>query len=137
MKNFQWPIRVYYEDTDAGGVVYYANYLRFYERARTEFLRTHGYEQDQLRDQEQLIFAVRTVEVDYLRPARFNQSLQVSAEIANTRGASIWFRQQITLTDEPEQILSTAHIRVVCIHAETFRARPIPNSMIKKIQHYV
>ena len=92
MTNFQWPVRVYYEDTDAGGVVYYANYLRFFERARTEMLRASGFEQDQLIDQHQIVFAVRSIEVDYLLPARFNQSLLVNVEISQFRGVSILFK---------------------------------------------
>ncbi|MGZ4992514.1 MAG: YbgC/FadM family acyl-CoA thioesterase, partial [Methylobacter sp.] len=73
MKKFIWPIRVYYEDTDAGGVVFYANYLKFFERARTEMLRAIGYEQDELIANEGIIFVVRSVQVDYLSPARFNE----------------------------------------------------------------
>jgi len=75
-----WPVRVYYEDTDAGGVVYYANYLKFLERARTEWLRELGYEQDTLM-QDGIIFAVRRVTIDYLRPARFNQLLEVQTTV--------------------------------------------------------
>ncbi len=69
---FTFPVRIYYEDTDSGGVVYYANYLKFMERARTEWLRALGFEQDQLLEQEGVIFAVRSVTVDYNAPARFN-----------------------------------------------------------------
>ncbi len=138
MKNFQWPIRVYYEDTDAGGVVYYANYLRFFERARTEWLRTCGFEQDQLKDQHQLVFAVRSVNIDYLSPARFNQLLSVNTEIAEFRGASILFSQQITDTNtEKNQVLCTANVRVVCIDTQTFTPRPIPKSIRKELLQHV
>ena len=78
---FIWPVRVYYEDTDAGGVVFYANYLKFFERARTEMLRAAGFEQDELIANEGVIFVVRAVQVDYLSPARFNEQINVSAEV--------------------------------------------------------
>ena len=88
MKEFLWPVRVYYEDTDSGGVVYYANYLKFMERARTEWLRALGFEQDQLIEEEGVIFAVRRAEVDFIAPGRFNDALQVSA---TTHGATVNF----------------------------------------------
>ncbi len=138
MKNFQWPVRVYYEDTDAGGVVYYANYLRFFERARTEMLRSSGFEQDQLKDQYQIVFAVRSIEVDYLHPARFNQSLLVNVEISQFRGVSIIFKQEITHPDaDQNQVLCRANVRIVCVDSQTFRPSPIPQLIRKKLQHYV
>jgi len=78
---FLWPIRIYYEDTDSGGVVYYANYLKFMERARTEWLRAEGFEQDELLAKENVIFAVRSVQVDYLLPAKFNEEVVVSTKV--------------------------------------------------------
>ena len=100
MKNFIWPVRVYYEDTDAGGVVFYANYLKFFERARTEMLRAMGYEQDELIANEGIIFVVRSVQVDYLSPARFNEQLQVSAKVSLAKKASLTFEQVITRGDD-------------------------------------
>ncbi len=127
MTNFQWPIRVYYEDTDAGGVVYYANYLRFFERARTEWMRDSGFEQDQLKAEHQLVFAVRSINVDYLLPARFNDSLVVNTQIFKLRGASINFSQQITRSDsEQSQLLCEANVRIVAIDSESFTPKPIP-----------
>ena len=138
MKKFQWPVRVYYEDTDAGGVVYYANYLRFFERARTEMLRSSGFEQDQLENQHQIVFAVRSIEVDYLLPARFNQSLLVNVEINQFRGVSIMFKQQITNPDVDEnQVLCRANVRIVCVDSQTFQPRPIPQLIRKELQQYV
>jgi acyl-CoA thioester hydrolase len=138
MTNFQWPVRVYYEDTDAGGVVYYANYLRFFERARTEMLRASGFEQDQLIDQHQIVFAVRSIEVDYLLPARFNQSLLVDVEISQFRGVSILFKQQITHPDVDEnQVLCRANVRIVCVDTQSFQPRPIPEIIRKELQQYV
>ncbi|MDD1612091.1 MAG: YbgC/FadM family acyl-CoA thioesterase, partial [Methylococcaceae bacterium] len=81
IKTFTWPIRVYYEDTDAGGVVFYANYLKFFERARTEMLRAQGHEQDVLIAEFGVIFVVRSVQVEYLKPARFNDMLLASAKV--------------------------------------------------------
>ncbi len=138
MTNFQWPVRVYYEDTDAGGVVYYANYLRFFERARTEWMRASGFEQDQLRQQHQLVFAVRSIEVDYLFPARFNQLLLVDTHITQFRGASILFSQQISST-EPDtiQVLCRANVRIVCINAQSFTPCPIPDFLKSELQKNV
>jgi acyl-CoA thioester hydrolase len=132
MKDFQWRVRVYYEDTDAGGVVYYANYLRFYERARTERLRTWGYEQDQIREETGLVFAVRSVTVDYLRPARFNDQLLVTADVFRVKRASLEFSQEIT-SEVSCELLSRARIRVACVDSGTFTPRPIPNMMLEKI----
>ena len=114
MKNFIWPIRVYYEDTDAGGVVFYANYLKFFERARTEMLRAMGYEQDELIATEGIIFVVRSVQVDYFSPARFNEQLQVSAEVSFAKKASLTFEQLITRGDD---VLCTSVIRIACLDA--------------------
>lgn len=96
---FNWPIRVYYEDADTAGVVYYANYLKFMERARTEWLRQHGVEQDLLRQDQGLVFAVRSVQVDYLKPARFNQLLSVSVDITERGKASATLAQEIRELD--------------------------------------
>lgn len=99
MKEFNWPVRVYYEDTDAGGVVFYANYLKFFERARTEMLRSVGFEQDNLLAEQNLIFVVRSVKVDYLKPARFNELLDVSAKVIEYKKTNFTFEQAITRPD--------------------------------------
>jgi len=130
---FFWPIRVYYEDTDAGGVVYYANYLRFYERARTERLRALGFEQDQIRDEFGLVFAVRSVQVEYLKPARFNDALQVTADMSDIRRASVMFEQAIVHADGNR--LSEAQIRVVCLDAASFRPAPIPDHLLEQLKN--
>jgi conserved hypothetical protein TIGR00051 len=91
MTVFHWPIRVYYEDTDAGGVVFYANYLKFFERARTEMLRELGFEQDQLRMEHNLIFVVRSVQIDYLKSAQFNDLIDVSAQVIKSKRVSLDF----------------------------------------------
>ncbi|HIG64473.1 MAG: tol-pal system-associated acyl-CoA thioesterase [Gammaproteobacteria bacterium] len=129
---FNWPIRVYYEDTDVGGVVYYANYLKFYERARTEMLRAMGFEQDELISSESVIFAVRSVKVDYLKPARFNELLDISACLSLVNAASLTFEQSVTRNDE---LLSTATIRIACLDSNTLRPRHIPDDLKQAIVH--
>jgi acyl-CoA thioester hydrolase len=131
MKRFIWPVRVYYEDTDAGGVVFHANYLKFFERARTEMLRAMGHEQDRLMA-EGTIFVVRSVQVDYLLPARFNDQLQVSAEISFIKKASFDFEQQITRGDE---VLCRGVIRIACLNAETMRPKAIPESLQEQLKN--
>jgi acyl-CoA thioester hydrolase len=131
MKNFMWSVRVYYEDTDAGGVVYHANYLNFYERSRTEMLRAMGYEQDALVIEKGIIFAVRSVEVDYLMPARFNELLQVSSEVSLIKPASLVFEQSIYRDDAT---LSKATIRIACLDAKEMRPKKIPEDLIKQLR---
>lgn len=127
MNNFIWPIRVYYEDTDAGGVVYHANYLNFLERARTEMLRANGIEQTELKLKSEVIFAVRSVKVDYLKPALFNDLLEVSTEISLVRKASLNFEQTISRADV---VLCKAEIYVACIDSCTMRPKAIPDDLI-------
>lgn len=130
--SFQWPVRVYYEDTDAGGVVFYANYLKFYERARTEMLRDMGFEQDKLIEQESVIFVVRSVEVDYLKPAKFNEMISVSAELSLVKSASLTFEQIITRGDE---VLSKAKIRIACLDAKSMRPKYIPDKLKRALNN--
>jgi acyl-CoA thioester hydrolase len=126
-KPFSWEVRVYYEDTDLGGVVFYANYLRYLERARTEYLRSIGYEQDELMAHDEIIFAVRSLQIEYLKPACFNQLLQVSADIKKTKKASLEFAQQITYED---QLLVTADVRIVCLDVSTMKPKAIPEKLL-------
>lgn len=128
MGKFVWPVRVYYEDTDSGGVVYYANYLKFMERARTEWLRERGFEQDALLRDQQLLFAVRSVSIEYHRPARFNDLLAVVSRMVEARGATLVFEQTIE-RDPGAQVLCAARVRIACIDAQTFRARRIPRQL--------
>ncbi|MCB1787217.1 MAG: tol-pal system-associated acyl-CoA thioesterase [Chromatiaceae bacterium] len=133
MSGFEWPVRVYYEDTDAGGVVYYANYLKFLERARTEWLRDLGFEQERLMRDAGILFAVRRVEIDYLLPARFDDALVVEAAIAELGRASFTFRQRIVRA--PDTLLSTATVTVVCLDKDRFRPTAIPTDIHEKISH--
>ncbi len=129
---FVWPVRVYYEDTDSGGVVYYANYLKFMERARTEWLRARGFEQDVLLRDRRVLFAVRTLSMDYHRPARFNDLLEVVSQVAEVGGASLTFAQSIRRANSTE-VLCGARVKVACIDAENFRARRLPRQLMREI----
>ena len=132
MEPFVWPIRVYYEDTDSGGVVYYANYLKFMERARTEWLRTRGFEQDALLRDRRLLFAVRRLDMDYYRPARFNDRLEVVSRIAHPGRASLTFAHAIQRADSAE-ILCSARVKVACIDADRFQACRMPRDLLREI----
>jgi acyl-CoA thioester hydrolase len=131
VKKFIWPVRVYYEDTDAGGVVFYANYLKFFERARTEMLRAMGYEQDELIANEGIIFVVRSVQVDYLSPARFNEQLQVSADVSQAKKASLTFEQVITRGND---VLCKGSVRIACLDAQTMRPKAIPEKLLEQLK---
>ena len=130
---FVWPIRVYYEDTDAGGVVFYANYLKFMERARTEWLRAYGFEQDQLMREPGILFAVRRTEVDYLKSARFNEMLSVRSSVTEMRGASFTFEQHI-VRDADGELLCRGITKVACIDAASMKPARIPADIREKIQ---
>ncbi len=123
---FLWPVRVYYEDTDSGGVVYYANYLKYMERARTEWLRARGYEQDQLAETYGILFAVRSASIDYLRPARFNDRLEVSAKLIEPGRASLTFAQEVRREAE---VLCRATVRIACVDRETLRPARLPAAL--------
>ena len=129
---FIWPVRVYYEDTDAGGVVFYANYLKFFERARTEMLRAAGFEQDELIANEGVIFVVRAVQVDYLSPAIFNEQINVSAEVVLAKKASLTFEQSITRGDD---LLCKSIIRIACLDAVTMRPKVIPENLLELLKN--
>jgi acyl-CoA thioester hydrolase len=130
---FQWDVRVYYEDTDSGGVVYYANYLRFMERARTEWMRSLGFEQDRLLAEQGILFAVRSASIDYLRPARFNDRLSVSVAMRHRGRASLTLEQSVLRHGDSAGPLCTATVKIACIEAATFRPQPIPDTILKEI----
>jgi acyl-CoA thioester hydrolase len=131
-KEFILPIRVYYEDTDAGGVVYHSNYLNFMERARTEWLRHLGFEQDQLREREGVVFAVSGMEVAFLRPARFNDALQVSTRVVQFRKASLVCEQQVMRGDE---LLCRATVKVACIDINRFKPSAMPQGILSELNN--
>jgi len=127
---FTWPVRVYYEDTDAGGVVYHANYIKFMERARTEFLRYLGFELTVLEREQRLIFAVRGLSVDYRRPARLNDWLEVSVGLEAVRSASLLFGQEVRRDGD---LLCDARVRVASLTADTFRPMALPAFMLDRL----
>lgn len=127
---FRWPVRVYYEDTDAGGVVYYANYLKFMERARTEWLRAKGFELPALAHDHGILFVVRAVEIEYLRPARFNDALDVTLELTEHGRSQITISQQVLRGHE---VLTKARVRAVCVDTQTIRATRIPHIVLDRL----
>ena len=130
LREFYWPVRVYYEDTDAAGIVYHANYLKFMERARTEWLRQLGYEQNQLAASIGIIFVVRKVNIDYIAPAQFNDELTVISSVLRLGRASLEFAQDVVA--EPD-ILSRARVKLGCIDANTLRPRAMPADIYSEI----
>lgn len=122
--------RVYWEDTDAGGVVYHASYIRFLERARSEWLRSLGVAQLQLREREDVLFAVCGMQIDFLAPARLDDVLSVSVQVTRARLASLMFAQQIRCG---ERLLVEASVRAACLTASVFRSRPLPAWLLQRI----
>ncbi len=127
--SFQFPVRIYYEDTDAGGVVYHANYLNFYERCRTEYLRNLGFDQEQLL-KDNIAFVVRRCEIDYLLPARFNDLLSVTVTVTGNRRTNVTFEQQIF--SQTGKLLSTAVVVVVCVAIDQMKPTAIPQHILKE-----
>lgn len=123
-REFSWRARVYWEDTDGGGVVYYANYLKFMERARTEWLRAQGHSQAELAEQFGFVFAVVEVKVNYRRPARLDDELTITCLPVPEGRASVRFKQKISKGD---QTLAEGEVRVACVDAKSFRPRPLPD----------
>ena len=128
---FTWTVRVYYEDTDAGGIVYYANYLKFYERARTEWLRSLGIDQQALRDREGAIFVVSSASVDYLASARLDDEVKITLSVEKMGRASVQFAQQAWRGDT---LLSSADVKVGCVDAATMRPRSLPDVAAAKMR---
>jgi acyl-CoA thioester hydrolase len=129
-RKFTWPVRVYFEDTDAVGVVYYANYLRFMERARTEWLRALGFELDQLAREQNLAFVVHRANIEFHQPARLDDLLQVSAELGKLGRASLQMAQQVT---RDGQLLCSGEIQLATLSADTLRPRAIPDPIKEEL----
>ena len=128
---FHWPVRVYYEDTDAAGIVYYANFLKFFERCRTEWLRALGIEQQRLREADGVQFVVVHAAIDYRRPARLDDSLTIRAEVAELARSYLIFAQQALRGAE---LLATAEVKVACLNARTLAPVRLPASLAAKIK---
>lgn len=122
------PVRIYYEDTDAGGIVYYANYLKFFERARTELLREVNIEQDILLEKN-IAFVVKKVEMDYLKSARFNQLINIKTEVVSCRKASLQFKQEIF--NENGELLCQATTLIACINLQKMKPIAIPAEILE------
>ncbi|MES2885607.1 MAG: tol-pal system-associated acyl-CoA thioesterase [Pseudomonadota bacterium] len=123
---FVWPIRVYYEDTDASGVVYHARYLHWFERVRSEWLRARGRNHQHLASVFGAAFTVASIEVRYRQPARLDDALEATVTVAQYGRASLVFSQQIQRPGQPEQPLATALVRVACVDSQSFKPRAWP-----------
>lgn len=128
---FTWTVRVYYEDTDAGGIVFYANYLKFFERARTEWLRAAGVSQQDLLNEDGAIFVVKSTSVDYHAPARLDDVLNLTLSIEKLGRASVSFVQQAWCGDT---LLTSANVKVGCVDAATLRPRSLPDATAAKMR---
>lgn len=139
---FVWPVRVYWEDTDAGGVVYYANYLKFCERARSEWLRSLGLDQQAMAVRDQVLFVVSSAQVRYIAPARLDDLLEVSVIIAQAGGASLDLLQEVRRgptgsnvpnAAAPGKLLASVQVRVACVKAASFRPVRLPATVLDAI----
>lgn len=129
---FHWPVTIYYEDTDAGGVVYHSNYLKFFERARTEMLRAVGVSQQTLL-QQNIGFVVRHVDIDFLQAARLDDMLTINTVISALKKASLIFCQELV---NPEgKVLCKARVKVACIDNQNMRPKAMPQSIILELTH--
>jgi len=131
MTRFDFPVRVYYEDTDAGGVVYFANYLRFMERARTEWLRRLGFDQSELREHQGILFVVRGVEATYQRPARLDDALTVQSSLATLSRVALRFEQSI---ERDGETLVSASSDVICVGATSLRPTRMPEPLMRVLR---
>jgi acyl-CoA thioester hydrolase len=132
VSGFSWPARVYWEDTDGGGIVYYANYLRFLERARTEWLRHRGFSQQRLVSEQAVLFTVVSLEIEYRAPARLDDELEVTCEPQREGAASLHFSQSIYRRAErgARELLAEARVRVACLDARSMRPRRLPPELL-------
>jgi tol-pal system-associated acyl-CoA thioesterase len=130
MGAFTFPVRVYWEDTDAGGVVYHASYMRFMERARTEWLRAIGIDQGRLIRDERLQFVVVEAQIRYLRPARFDDQLLVTVQVTEQGGASLTMTQEIRRGSPDGELLISGTIRAACLDSDSLKPRPLPAPLL-------
>ena len=133
---FRLALRVYWEDTDAAGIVFYANFLKFFERARTEWLRSRGYSQEQLRTERGTSFIVTDASVGYRKPARLDDLLDVTVALTRVGQASLQIAQQASriVPDGTNELLADGTIRIGCVELGTYRPRRIPNEILQSIQ---
>jgi acyl-CoA thioester hydrolase len=131
MTDLRLPVRVYYEDTDAGGVVYHTSYIRYFERARTEWLRSLGYSQKQLAEEAGVLFTVVELTVRYLKPARLDDMLEVLAEVGERGHASLAFAQEIRTASG--ELLAEGQVRIACVDQRNFRPRRLPPALVARM----
>ena len=131
---FTLPVRIYYEDTDAGGVVYHANYLRLMERARTEWLRNMGYDLDVVACDDNLMFVVHAIKINYHKPARLNDLLDVSAQLVRMRRATLDIEHRVCLNSE---LLCEATVSLVTVKADSFKPCPMPTTMKEELSNWI
>jgi acyl-CoA thioester hydrolase len=140
---FSWPVRVYYEDTDAGGIVFYANYLKFFERARTEWLRAADIAQQRLADEARRVFVVKSSAIDYHAPAKLDDRLEITVEVEKLGRASVDFRQEAWLAADDglngatRRLLCSSRIRVGCVDADTLRPAPMPDAVSASLRQHM
>ncbi len=132
MKEFTWPIRVYYEDTDAAGVVYHSNYLKYMERARTEWLRTIGFSQQSLDEKSGLIIVIMEMDIKFSKPARLDDLLEVKSQLVKITGTSFMFDQSIQKSND---IICAARVKDVCLDKLTFKPQRIPADLKLELNH--
>lgn len=130
MSEFRWPVRVYWEDTDAGGVVYHASYVRYFERGRSEWLRAQGWSQAQLAEEQKVLFSVVNLQIHYQRPARLDDLLEIVTQPRIAGGASVQFEQQLQRNGE---VLATGSVLVACVDAVSFRPRRLPAALRERM----
>jgi len=132
LSEFAWPVRVYWEDTDGGGIVYYANYLRFLERARTEWLRSIGFDQSRLAAESKLAFVVASVSIEYKRPARLDDVLTINCQAQARRSSTLVFKQQIL---KQTDLIASAEAQVVCVDLQRMKPVRIPETLIRQLSN--
>ena len=130
---FSWPTRIYWEDTDAGGVVYHARYVAFMERARTEWMRAMGYGQEAMRSGDGQVFVVRAMALDFLRPARLDDALETTVELLQCRRASLVMRQAVLRDGQP---LVTAQVRLAAVGARDFRPQAMDDTLYATLKQF-
>ena len=130
-KTFSWPLRVYYRDTDAGGVVFHANYFSFMECARTELLQAHGFDLGELARRDRILFVVHSAQIAYHKPALLNDSLTVTAQVKQAGRARLVFDQAVM---RGEEVLASAELKLACVSAKSYRPVAVPEAIRKKLE---
>ena len=133
MNPFVWKVRVYWEDTDAGGVVYHSRYLNFFERARTEWLRSMGVHQAKLAAEENVVFAIRHMDIDFVQAARLDDEIDVTVHSVNAGGVRMTFSQEMTRCSD-QQTVASANLTAVCLKADSFKPTRMPKWIRAKIR---